>query len=186
MLHVSYHTEFGGESSSAQGVISEHLLTFEGIEELQKRNAQLLMVVRKLSADQEKSEAEVERAKENRRSSAPMTVGLLENGEGESPLVLQAAMKELGSLRETRERTEEMVRSLMQQRDLYKAMLDEADITVAARTGSSTSTPTPGSAKGKGPSHESTGSPMEISRYQTIHSILSQRDVSLTDASIYL
>ena len=178
MFHVTHYTEFGGESSSAQGVISEHLLTFEGVEELQKRNAQLLMVVRKLSADQEKSEAEAEKAKASRRSSAPMAIGLLENGEGESP-VLQAAMKELGSLRETRERTEEMVRSLMQQRDLYKAMLDEADITVAARTaltqgqgvgrvGSSMSTP--GSAKGKGPSHESSGSPIEIMRYNIVHS----------------
>ena len=160
-------------------MISEHLLTFQGIEELQKRNAQLLMVVRKLSADQERSEAEVEEAKASRRASAPMTVGLLENGEGEggSPLLLQAAMKELVSLRETRERTEEMVRSLMQQRDLYKAMLDEADITVAARSalsqgrgggaGASSTMSTPGSmSKGKGASHDSNGSPMEITRYQ--------------------
>ena len=93
--------------------------------------------MRKLSADQETSEAEKEREKSKRRASRGEAMTVWEGeGEGEgveSAAALQAAMKELGSLRETRERTEEMVLTLVQQRDLYKAMLEEADITLAAK-----------------------------------------------------
>lgn len=138
-------------------MISEHLLTFDDVSELQTRNSQLLKVVRKLSADQESSEVEKEREKSKRRASRgeAMTVWDGEGeGEGvESAAALQAAMKELGNLRETRERTEEMVLTLVQQRDLYKAMLEEADITLAAKGSPSLSAGVLGSPQGpNGPS----------------------------------
>ena len=142
-------SEYGGETLTAQGVISEHLLTFDDISVLQTRNAQLLKVVRKLSADQETGEAQ-------RQSQKRITVvqgqsaDWDESSEPAAVAALQAAMKELSSLRDTRERTEEMVMSLVQQRDLYKAMLEEADITIAAK-GSSI----PGS--GIGSPQETTG-----------------------------
>ena len=45
--------EYGGDSNSnAHGVISEHLLTFDDVTELQTRNSQLLQVLRKLSVEQ--------------------------------------------------------------------------------------------------------------------------------------
>jgi hypothetical protein len=152
-------SEYGGETLSAQGVISEHLLTFDDISVLQTRNAQLLKVVRKLSADQESGEAQRQLQKrvtvvQGQGQSAECA----ESGEPAAVAALQAAMKELSSLRDTRERTEEMVMSLVQQRDLYKAMLEEADITIAAK-GSATPGPVMGSPQ------ETTGSPMPISRY---------------------
>lgn len=150
-------SEYGGETLSAQGVISEHLLTFDDISVLQTRNAQLLKVVRKLSADQESGESQRQLQKRVtvvQGQSAEWD----ESGEPAAVAALQAAMKELGSLRDTRERTEEMVMSLVQQRDLYKAMLEEADITIAAK-GSATPGPVMGSPQ------ETTGSPLPMSRY---------------------
>ena len=47
--------EYGGDNNSnASGVISEHLLTFDDVSELQIRNSQLLQVLRKLSVEQVK------------------------------------------------------------------------------------------------------------------------------------
>lgn len=119
--------------------------------------------MRKLSADQESSEVEKEREKSKRRASRgeAMTVWDGEGeGEGvESAAALQAAMKELGNLRETRERTEEMVLTLVQQRDLYKAMLEEADITLAAKGSPSLSAGVLGSPQG------SSGPTQSLTRY---------------------
>ena len=115
---------YGGEGScGAGGVISEHLLTFDDVSELQTRNAQLLKVVRKLSQEQEQLEA---------RAQAGSGVLMLTDADPTPSLALSAALEELGALKESRLRTEEMVKTLVQQRDLYKAMLDEADTTIAA------------------------------------------------------
>ena len=142
-------------------MISEHLLTFDDISVLQTRNAQLLKVVRKLSADQESGE--MQRQLQKRVTVVQGQTGSGDWDEGGEPAAvaaLQTAMKELSNLRDTRERTEEMVMSLVQQRDLYKAMLEEADITIAAKGSSN-----PGSGTGMGSPQETTGSPMPISRY---------------------
>jgi hypothetical protein len=172
-----FASEYGGESSSAQGVISEHLLTFDDISELQTRNSQLLKVVRKLSADQETSEAEKEREKSKRRASRGEAIGAWEGeGEGEggeSAAALQAAMKELGSLRETRERTEEMVLTLVHQRDLYKAMLEEADITLAAKGSPSLKTGVMGSPQGPN------GPTQSLARYARCFPILNMPVTSM-------
>ena len=45
----------------------------------------------------------------------------------EASAQLAAALKELASMRDARQRTEEMVRGLVMQRDMYKAMVDDAD-----------------------------------------------------------
>ena len=156
-------SEYGGETLSAQGVISEHLLTFDDISVLQTRNAQLLKVVRKLSADQESGEVQRQLQKRVKVVQGQSGSGDWdESGEPAAVAALQAAMKELSNLRDTRERTEEMVMSLVQQRDLYKAMLEEADITIAAK---GSSTPGTGTGTGMGSPQETTGSPMPISRY---------------------
>ena len=100
---------------------------------------------------------EKEREKSKRKASKGQAITVWEGegeGEGEgaeSAVALLAAMKELGSLRETRERTESMVLSLVQQRDLYKAMLEEADITLAAKGSPSPSMKAGGMGSSPGP-----------------------------------
>ena len=126
---------YGGEEATAGDVISEHLLTFENVAELQTRNAQLLKVVRKLSQEQEQAEARA-RAVGGAGGAGALVMysggGAGTDSDPQAAMALGAALQELQSLRETRQRTEELVKTLVQQRDLYKAMLDEADTTIAA------------------------------------------------------
>ncbi|RYG68986.1 hypothetical protein EON64_03890, partial [archaeon] len=85
------------ECSEAQQVVSNHLVLFNSVEDLQQRNLELLSVVRKLS-----------------------------NEEGGRPagFDVQALLDELNELKDARQRTEEMVAVLVQQRDMYKGMVD--------------------------------------------------------------
>ena len=57
MSHYTQDTSTDDISSSSQ-VISEHLVTFRNIEELQHQNQKLLAVVRELSEEKEQREAE--------------------------------------------------------------------------------------------------------------------------------
>jgi nucleoprotein TPR len=95
-------------SASAADIISDRLVTFSDVSELHSRNMQLLQVVRKLSEEQE-------RAVEGEREAA--TSELQDS--------LQQAMQELQAMRESRQRTEDMVRNLVQQRDMYRAIVEE-------------------------------------------------------------
>ncbi|KAL6069366.1 Pentapeptide repeat-containing protein [Balamuthia mandrillaris] len=80
-------------------VITENLLTFKDIQELQIKNQKLLRVVRRLSSEQETQAKAMADAK------------------------LQEALRELESLRLARSRTTEKVQQLIRQRDMYKALL---------------------------------------------------------------
>ncbi|KAL6076895.1 hypothetical protein QOT17_002590 [Balamuthia mandrillaris] len=83
----------------ANAVITENLLTFKDIQELQIKNQKLLRVVRRLSSEQETQAKAMADAK------------------------LQEALRELESLRLARSRTTEKVQQLIRQRDMYKALL---------------------------------------------------------------
>ena len=96
---ISYDDE-----SSASDVVSQRLVTFDDIAELQTRNIQLLQVVRSLSEEQERSMEE-----------------------SDLQASLQAAVQELQELRESRQRTEEIVTSLAQQRDMYRTIAESFD-----------------------------------------------------------
>lgn len=96
--------------SSTSEIISEFLVTYDDINELQVRNAQLLKTIRALEKDLQRSVEAESRAK---------------SGTAEA---LNTALKELNNMREGRQRTEEMVVGLAQQRDLYKAMVEESDV----------------------------------------------------------
>ena len=98
--------------NSAGDVISNHLVTFENVQELQTRNMQLLQITRKLSDDQEKLQK----------------FGGNENVESLHEQ-LEAANRELTALRDARIRTEDMVLGLVQQRDMYRAMVEDSDKT---------------------------------------------------------
>ena len=89
------------DDTSASDVVSQRLVTFDDIAELQTRNIQLLQVVRSLSEEQERSMEE-----------------------SDLQASLQAAVQELQELRESRQRTEDIVTSLAQQRDMYRTIAE--------------------------------------------------------------
>ncbi|XP_071481233.1 nucleoprotein TPR-like, partial [Diadema antillarum] len=100
--------------SSSSQVISETLVSFKSIQELQEQNERLLGVVRDLSEKQEKEESET-----------------LQSKTAELKQQLTEAMSELEEMRSARTRQTEMVESIARQRDMYKVLL--------AQTGSSPS-----------------------------------------------
>ena len=146
LLKRSMGVEFGNDGSSSQaarvesdtpsGVISEYLVTFDTIEELQQRNAELLRVVRKLSRDQEQlsqQQAMITQHGEGEHegmdvdtptSSRALVPAQGHSGNANNQAALQAALEELGKMREARQRTEEMVSVLTQQRDMYRSMAE--------------------------------------------------------------
>ncbi len=105
--------------------MSGQLLLFKDVPELQSRNEQLVRVVRKLEADQAQLLISVKE-----QSMGP-------GGElgGKSLDTLHVALNELKDMKEARSRTEDMVLGLVQQRDMYKTMLDEADAKRDDKTG---------------------------------------------------
>ncbi|XP_053286450.1 translocated promoter region b, nuclear basket protein isoform X2 [Pleuronectes platessa] len=95
--------------SSTSEVISQHLVTFRGVEELQKQNQRLLVALRELSDAQEKEEFEA-------------TVGR----HGELEQSLGKAQVELESLKEQRSQHNKMTESIVRQRDMYRVLLAQA------------------------------------------------------------
>jgi nucleoprotein TPR len=98
-----------GNISSSAEVISKRLVTFKSISDLQTRNEELLAVVRELSSHNERMELE-----------------LTSEGAKELKLKLEAATRDLDSLREARERQKEMVEAIVRQRDMYKLMASQS------------------------------------------------------------
>ncbi|KAJ4943788.1 hypothetical protein JOQ06_006283 [Pogonophryne albipinna] len=95
--------------SSTSEVISQHLVTFRGVEELQKQNQRLLVALRELSEAQEKEEIETSGSKR-----------------GELEQSLGKAQVELESLREQRGQQIKMTESIVRQRDMYRVLLAQA------------------------------------------------------------
>ena len=126
----------------AGGVISDHLVTFDNVEELQMRNMQLLRVVRKLSTEQEQQELVYSCggiAESSMDCHVILADGVKEgtqsaNSIGDMEEALKAAVSELSNMRESRQRMEEMVENLVQQRDIYRAMLEEVDADNSVRS----------------------------------------------------
>lgn len=112
--------------SNPQDVISEFLVTFDDIVGLQRKNAELLRVVRKLSKEpalmllgdgEGDSSSSTTPANANASSASAQK-------DSSTSRALQAAMEELSVMREARQRTEEMVVVLAQQRDMYRSMVE--------------------------------------------------------------
>lgn len=87
----------------ADQVISERLVVFRNIQELQVRNQELVRVVRELSSQQEMSEIERLRTADN-----------------EMRAKLGEMSRELDELRETRQKQTALVESLVRQRDMLR------------------------------------------------------------------
>ncbi|XP_051869004.1 translocated promoter region b, nuclear basket protein isoform X3 [Pristis pectinata] len=92
--------------SSSSEVISQHLVTYRNVEELQQQNQQLLVTVRELAEKQEKEEQE--------KTSSRIS---------ELQLNLAEALNELERLREARSHQMQLVESIVRQRDMYRTLL---------------------------------------------------------------
>ncbi|TNN35649.1 Nucleoprotein TPR [Liparis tanakae] len=95
--------------SSTSEVISQHLVTFRGVEELQKQNQRLLAALRELSDAQEKEELEASGDKR-----------------GELEQRFDKAKLELETLNEQRGEQVKVTESIVRQRDLYRLLLAQA------------------------------------------------------------
>ena len=93
---------------SSSRVITDRLVTFRNIDELQAQNQHLLAVVRELSEAQEKAEKE-----------------LSENKLKDIREALEAAKDEIEDLKAIKSRQEAMIDSLSQQRDTYSSLLKQ-------------------------------------------------------------
>uniref|UniRef100_A0AAX7W8K6 Nucleoprotein TPR n=1 Tax=Astatotilapia calliptera TaxID=8154 RepID=A0AAX7W8K6_ASTCA len=108
--HVIHEEEVSSaDVSSTSEVISQHLVTFRSVEELQKQNQRLLAALRDLSEAQEKEEFEA-----------------TGNKHGELEQSLGKAQAELESLREQRSQQIKMTESIVRQRDMYRVLLAQA------------------------------------------------------------
>ncbi|XP_035767448.1 translocated promoter region b, nuclear basket protein [Neolamprologus brichardi] len=108
--HVIHEEEVSSaDVSSTSEVISQHLVTFRSVEELQKQNQRLLAALRDLSEAQEKEELEA-----------------TGNKHRELEQSLEKAQAELESLREQRSQQIKMTESIVRQRDMYRVLLAQA------------------------------------------------------------
>uniref|UniRef100_M3ZJV7 Nucleoprotein TPR n=1 Tax=Xiphophorus maculatus TaxID=8083 RepID=M3ZJV7_XIPMA len=108
--HVLQEEEVSSaDISSTSEVISQHLVTFRSVEELQKQNQRLLVALRDLSDAQEKEEQE---------STGNKRVELEQS--------LEKAQAELESLKEQRSQQIKMTESIVRQRDMYRVLLAQA------------------------------------------------------------
>ena len=131
--------------NTADEIISENLVPITSVNDLQSKNQQLLRVIRQLTKERE--------AEESKRSL---------NAETHMELKLKAAMQELEEMRDNRKRQEEMVSVIINQRDMYRTLLNQSDAPhSAAATASGTQVegsastspvaPAPGSPLSKSP-----------------------------------
>ncbi|XP_037553921.1 translocated promoter region b, nuclear basket protein [Nematolebias whitei] len=107
--HVLHEEVSSVDVSSTSDVISQHLVTFRSLEELQKQNQRLLVALRELGDAQEKEELE---STGNRRMELEQS--------------LEKAQTELESLKEQRNQQIKMTESIVRQRDMYRVLLAQA------------------------------------------------------------
>ncbi|XP_023233101.1 nucleoprotein TPR-like [Centruroides sculpturatus] len=96
------------DETTADKVISKHLVTFRDIEELQTKNQQLLAVVRELSENQEEKEMKAVEDK---------TVELHQE--------LETSVLQLQELQNERSKQTELIESIVRQRDMYRMLLSQ-------------------------------------------------------------
>ncbi|KAL5021860.1 hypothetical protein ScPMuIL_001015 [Solemya velum] len=115
-------------SSSSSNIITEKLVNFRDIKDMQSQNQRLLAVVRELS---EKKEGEEKEASDSKMK--------------ELKEELNHALETMEYQKEARARQEEMVESLVRQRDMYRVLLQQTGSPAVGPSPSVTSTPIPAS-----------------------------------------
>jgi nucleoprotein TPR len=130
-IRASQRSKFGGHlehsDDGAQSVISERLVAFRNIEELQKKNEELLQVVRKLSENKESEELELRQAE-------------LRELQGK----YADAVAQLQTLVDERKKNEVFMKSVISERDMYRRMAQEQGgriMDTPSRTGGMVMTP---------------------------------------------
>ena len=98
-------------------------LLYDDVSALQLKNEQLIRVVRKLEYDQQALLS-------NLSAQGLAADGELSLGQGGGLATLHQALVELANMKAARERTEEMVLGLVQQRDMFKSLLDAQTVEV--------------------------------------------------------
>ena len=133
----------GGERSSGldpEGVISDYLVRYNDVEELQTRNQQLIQVVRKLSKEQEDRPANlVEDDPEPSHANIATGGAGARGNEAAKIAALSQAMKELQEMKESRKRTQDMINILVTQRDMYREMTEQIKDGSSIHAGSTSS-----------------------------------------------
>ncbi|KAK7825218.1 hypothetical protein U0070_009707 [Myodes glareolus] len=94
--------------SSSSEVISQHLVSYRNIEELQQQNQRLLFALRELGETREREEQET--------TSSKIT---------ELQHKLENSLTELEQLRESRQHQMQLVDSIVRQRDMYRILLSQ-------------------------------------------------------------
>ncbi|XP_055962594.1 nucleoprotein TPR [Sorex fumeus] len=94
--------------SSSSEVISQHLVSYRNIEELQQQNQRLLVALRELGETREREEQETAASRIS-----------------ELQLQLEHALGELEQLRESRQHQRQLVESIVRQRDMYRILLSQ-------------------------------------------------------------
>ncbi|XP_029988135.1 translocated promoter region b, nuclear basket protein isoform X2 [Sphaeramia orbicularis] len=108
--HVLLEEEVSlADVSSTSEVISQHLVTFRSVEELQKQNQRLLVALRELGETQEKEEQE---------ATGSMRVEMEQS--------LEKAQADLDALKEQRCQQMKITESVVRQRDMYRVLLAQA------------------------------------------------------------
>uniref|UniRef100_A0A672ZH31 Nucleoprotein TPR n=1 Tax=Sphaeramia orbicularis TaxID=375764 RepID=A0A672ZH31_9TELE len=108
--HVLLEEEVSlADVSSTSEVISQHLVTFRSVEELQKQNQRLLVALRELGETQEKEEQE---------ATGSMYVTMYSD--------LFKAQADLDALKEQRCQQMKITESVVRQRDMYRVLLAQA------------------------------------------------------------
>ncbi|GFS27350.1 nucleoprotein TPR-like [Elysia marginata] len=105
---VAEDLDVSSSEVSSSTIITEKLVTFRSIEELQKQNEKLIGVCRELSEkrEQEETEATTQKMQEMKEQ-------------------LEFALSELDNLKDARARQAEMVESIVRQRDMYRVLLQQ-------------------------------------------------------------
>uniref|UniRef100_A0A4W2GYU5 Nucleoprotein TPR n=1 Tax=Bos indicus x Bos taurus TaxID=30522 RepID=A0A4W2GYU5_BOBOX len=94
--------------SSSSEVISQHLVSYRNIEELQQQNQRLLVALRELGETREREEQETTSSKIS-----------------ELQVKLENALTELEQLRDSRQHQMQLVDSIVRQRDMYRILLSQ-------------------------------------------------------------
>ena len=100
------HRVTSTEEGTADAIISRHLVTFSDVEQLQERNRMLLAALREVTDKQDAEEKNAIEAQTTKMQQA-----------------LENALIEVEHLRDTRRRHEEMMESVIEQRDTYRRLV---------------------------------------------------------------
>lgn len=132
--HLLFRSQESRTERVPGDVVSENLVVFKNVEELQARNQQLLTVIRELSeVSKQKEHASLLGSESEPSVSSHAThliVSVESDDEGDRLDIngrLSQARKEVQELRAEREQERQMIAAIVKQRDMYRVLLAQSD-----------------------------------------------------------